>query len=507
MTNIMIIRFLLGCSVVIGLNSCTQNESKPNIVFILADDLGYGDVSVNNPVSILPTPAMDQVAAEGMRFTDAHSPSAVCTPTRYGILTGRYSWRTRLKRGVLWGIDSSLFDPNRNTMADLLRSQGYTTGCVGKWHLGMDFRDKDGKMLHDKKEYSQIQGSDEVDYSKNIGNSPLAHGFDFSYVITGSLNMYPYAYIEGDRFTEAATEFQPRTPHRLTVISGGPKAPGFDFEKVMEIFNDQAESFIVNSSKKKAPFFLYFPLTAPHKPVLPTSDFKGKSKLGIYGDFVMQVDDAVRRIDKVLEENNLKQNTILVVTSDNGSFMNRYNYIEEDHVDDWKAHGYNYQNHQANYNWRGTKADIYEGGHRVPLLVRWPGNVENGAVCDQTTTLTDWYATFADLLSHKISLNEAEDSFSLLPLLQGEQKWERPPVVHHSSKGMFSIREGKWKLIAGNGSGGREAPKGKAFERPYQLYDLESDPTETKNLIEIKVEIAAELEVSLENIRKNGRSR
>jgi arylsulfatase A-like enzyme len=481
--------------------------AQPNVVFILADDLGYGDVGANNPDSKIPTPHMDRVAAEGMRFTDGHSPSAVCTPTRYALLTGRYCWRTRLTRGVLWGIDKSLIDPNRSTMADVFKSKGYATACVGKWHLGMDIYDKNGKVLANNRKYESEPGSDPTDYSRKVGNSPLAYGFDESFTIVGSLNMYPYTYVEGDRFTTPATEFQPRTPHNISIISGGPKAPDFDFEAVVDRFNERAVSFIRKSAEAKKPFFLYFPLTAPHKPVLPTSKFKGKSKYGIYGDFVMQVDDAVGEVLTALDETKTAENTIVVVTSDNGSFMFRIDEEKPDHIADFTAVGYHVKNHQSNGVWRGTKADVYEAGHRVPLLVRWPGVVKPGSTTGETTTLTDWYTTIAEVVGHNLQDNEGEDSFSLLPALKGVGGFKRAAVINHSISGMFAIRDGKWKLIAGNGSGGRQAPKGRPFGRPYQLYDLETDPSETKNLIESHPEVAARLEKQLDDIRKAGRSR
>lgn len=490
----------------VPVNAAT-NPDAPNIIFILADDLGYGDVKANNPASQIPTPAMDRLAEEGMRFTDAHSPSAVCTPTRYGILTGRYCWRTRLKRGVLWGIDHSLMNPDRTTMADMLKAKGYSTACIGKWHLGLNFYDKKGEIVPSDRAYERVEGIDQIDYSRPVGNSPLTYGFDYSYIITGSLNMFPYTYIEGNQITEPATEFKPRTEHAITIISGGPKAPGFDFEQVVDVFTEKAVSFINESATEDNPFFLYFPLTAPHKPVLPTSSFKGQSDLGVYGDFVMQVDDVVAQIDEALEANDLKENTLLVMTSDNGSFMYRLSNDEIDHISDWTAHGYHTTNHQSNYIWRGTKADVYEGGHRVPTFVRWPGRVKAGSTCELTVTHTDWYATFAEIAWHKLADEEAEDSFSLIRLFHGAPAWNRAPVINHSSAGMFAIRDGYWKLIAGNGSGGRQHPRGKAFEGPYQLYNLHTDPMEEINLIDKHPDIAGILEAKLDAIRDRGRSR
>ncbi len=492
------------------MTSCAALAAEqPNVVFILADDLGYGDVGANNSMPKIPTPAMDRLSVEGMRFTDAHSPSAVCTPTRYGILTGRYCWRTRLQRGVLWGLDRSLIDPDRSTIADVFKSKGYTTACIGKWHLGMDVYDDAGKVIESSRHFAKEAGADTADYKRNVSNSPLAYGFDESFVIIGSLNMFPYTYVDGDRFTSAATEFQKKTKHAITIISGGPKAPDFDFEDVIDRFNERAVKFIKESSKRKKPFFLYFPLTAPHKPVLPTSAFKGKSKYGIYGDFVMQVDDAVGQVLKALDKAKVSDNTIVIVTSDNGSFMYRLDEAQQDHLQKYTAVGYHRKNHQSNGIWRGTKADIYEAGHRVPLLVRWPDTIKAGSVSDVTTTLTDWYATLAAVTDYELKDNEAEDSFSLLSVLRGDARsnFKRAPIINHSISGMFAIRDGKWKLIAGNGSGGRQAPKGKPFERPYQLYDLAADPSETKSLISLHPEVAEALERKLENIRNAGRSR
>jgi|TARA_Y100000385_G_scaffold231070_1_gene242904 arylsulfatase A-like enzyme len=499
--------FILGVASAFLIPISAEAAEPPNVVIILADDLGYGDVGANNPDSRIPTPAMDRVAAEGIRFTDGHSPSAVCTPTRYALLTGRYCWRTRLKSGVLWGIDPSLMDPKRSTIASMLKAKGYRTACIGKWHLGMDFRDKNGRPLKNDRKLQEQPGIDPVDYSKPVGNSPLTYGFHESFIITGSLNMYPYAYIDGDRFTQAATDFKPRTAHNITIISGGPKAPDFDFEAVVDTFNRRAVKFIRESAAAKKPFFLYFPLTSPHKPVIPSARFKGKSEYGIYGDFVIETDDAVGQILKVLDKTKQADNTIVVVTSDNGSFMFRIDEGKPDHIEDFSAVGYHPKHHQSNHIWRGTKADIYEGGHRVPLLVRWPSSIKAGSVSDHTTTLTDWFATISELVDHRMTDGEGEDSFSLVPLLKGNGTWQRAPVINHSINGTFAIRDGRWKLIAGSGSGGRQAPRGKPFERPYQLYDLTADPSERNNLIRLNPQLAKALEKKLDDIRDAGRSR
>lgn len=304
---------------------------------------------------------------------------------------------------MLWGIAHSLIDPDRSTLADILKAKGYRTACVGKWHLGMDFYDENGNLLDPDPRYAKEPGFDRVDYSRPVGNSPLAYGFDESFVINGSLNMSPYAYIDGDRFTQAATEFKPRTEHDITIISGGPKAPDFKFDAVIDTFNERAVRFIREAARADQPFFLYFPLTSPHKPVVPSARFKGKSDYGIYGDFVMETDAAVGRILQVLDETGQTENSLVVVTSDNGSYMFRIPEDEPDHVSDFRALGYHPKTHQSNFIWRGTKTDIYEAGHRVPMLVRWPAGIEAGSVSNHLTTLTDWYATLAELVDHQLT--------------------------------------------------------------------------------------------------------
>lgn len=495
--------FLVSVTVVLSLSAA----DKPNIIFILADDLGYGDVAANNSASRIPTPAMDRLAKEGMRFTDAHSPSAVCTPTRYAILTGRYCWRTSLNRGVLNGFGKALLEPDRITLPEMLRKQGYATACVGKWHLGLDLFAPNGERMNHQTNWEEQASSLQTGDQVRVENGPMKHGFDYSFILPGSLNMSPYAYVEGDNFTELASEDQPRTPHNITIISGGPKAPGFDFEAIIDMFNEKAETLIRERAEGDKPFFFYFPLTAPHKPVLPTPEFKDRSGYGIYGDFVMQVDDVVARLDTLLEETGLKSNTLVVMTSDNGSFMNRLTEGKMEHTEEFTVTGYHPDTHQSNYIWRGTKADIYEGGHRVPLLVRWPEAIEPGSICDRRISLVDWFATFAGMTGHSLEDDQAEDSFSLFPLLKGKDGWLRAPVITHSVGGMFAIAEGQWKLIAGNGSGGRQSPKGKPFERPFQLYDLGADPSETNDLIETHPDIAEQLERQLATIRTSGRSR
>ncbi len=477
--------------------SCKKNQTgpkdRPNIVFIFADDMGYGDVQAYNEKSRIPTPNLNRIAAEGMTFTDAHTSSAVCSPSRYSALTGRYCWRTWKKSGVLWPPeDKPLIGPDRLTVAGMLKKSGYGTACFGKWHLGIKWGlDEEGK----------------VDFNRPVRYGPVNVGFDEFYGIAGSLDMVPYVFIHNDRPSEQVTDTQPALKFPK-FIRKGPRGETFDAQKVLDVLTGKAVTFIKNQSEKETPFFLYLALTSPHKPVWPAERFAGITGLGPYADFVHQTDWTVGQVLSALDETGVADNTLLVFSSDNGSYMYKLKPDGKDHVGDETVQGYFPENHMANAHWRGTKADIWEAGHRVPFLVRWPHKVTEQAVCRETVCLTDLFATFADITGFDIPPKAGEDSFSLLPLLQGTQtSIQRTPVVHHSANGIFSLRRGKWKMVFGNGSGGRQAPVGTPFEKPYFLFDLEKDPRETTNLFKKHPEIALELLQMLEKIRKTGRSR
>lgn len=498
-------RFLVGLLVVLSglLSACqssvestllsTNATDRPNVVIILADDLGYGDVRCNNLKSPIPTPHLDALAAGGMRFTDAHTPSGVCTPTRYGLITGRYCWRTRLTRGVLNGYSTHLIDPERKTIADVMKSAGYHTAAIGKWHLGMDLpKQADGKGW---------------DFTGQVANSPNVNGFDYFYGITASLDFPPYVFIENDRF---ATPVTGRIGGKgfPSFWRPGELAEGFVHRESLDHLAEKAEAYIAEQAKADEPFFLYFPLTAPHKPTLPAERFEGKSGIGPYGDFIIQTDDVMGRIDQALKKAGVFDNTLVIFTSDNGSYMYRYEDGREDHTDKPSIQGYRATTHTANHIWRGTKADIHEAGHRVYFAARLPGVIKPGSTADQTVSLVDLFATMADLTEQPLPDDAAEDSFSMLSILQGEaEDKSRAPVIMHSANGTFAIRMGQYKLIAGSGSGGRGQPKSQPFDTPYQLYDLQKDPSETTNLIDKQPEIAAKLEAKLTEIRESGRSR
>ncbi len=436
-------------------------SQKTNIVFILADDMGYGDPGCYNDQSKIPTPNIDQLATEGIRFTDAHSPSAVCTPTRYGVLTGRYAWRSRMKSGVLNGYSRSLIEDNRSTVASLLKEQGYQTGCVGKWHLGFQSYN------------STIEDVEPVDYNQPLTPGPNQYGFDYFWGIPASLDMPPYVYVENNQPIELPTNQIEDSGHRRQngngFWRGGSIAPNFQHVDVLPDLTKQAVGYIEQAILKDNPFFLYFPLTAPHTPWMPIPEFEGKSRAGYYGDFTMQVDWSIGQVMSALESTGVADDTLIIVTSDNGSH--------------WYQNDIDKFGHRSNYHWRGQKADIWEGGHRVPFIIRWPNQIEAKTVCHQTICLTDLLATVSDITASPVS---AEDSVSILPALKNPNLDTpiRSSIINHSASGVFAIRQGDWKLIEGLGSGGFSTPrteKTKPNGPTGQLYNLAKDPRETTN--------------------------
>ena len=475
-------------------------QQRPNVVLVLADDLGFGDVQPNNPVSGIPTPAFNRLAREGMTFTDAHSGSSVCTPTRYGLLCGRYAWRTRLKKGVLNGYSEPLIEKTQPTLASLLNSAGYATACIGKWHLGLGWQSKTERPQNAR--HFIDNGKDAwVDFKQPVDDGPREHGFGYSYIIPASLDMSPYVYLENGNVTAL--------PEQVIEKRGFPQylrrgqiSDAFDHEASLTHLLKKADRFIRKSACEGKPFFLYFPMPAPHKPVIPMEKFRGKTELGPYGDFVAQVDWTVGGIVTALDQAGVADNTLLLVTSDNGSFMKRLpeNASVPDHVDDETIQAYAPSNHRANGVFRGTKADIYEAGHRVPFFARWPGKINSGVKNSSVICLTDILATVCEAAGVAVDSSHSEDSFSFLPsaLALPDRVYHRErAVIHHSAAGIFAVRDGSWKLILGSGSGGRELPKGKPFQRPFQLYNLLSDPREQRDQLKENPDKARQLEQEL----------
>lgn len=452
-------------------------SAKPNIVVVLADDFGFGDAACYDPkFSKIPTPNIDRLAREGMSFTQAHSSSAVCSPTRYGLLTGRYNWRSRLQGGVLGPYAAPLIASNRLTVAGLLQQQGYYTAAIGKWHLGWQWPKRDGKEVFDEP----------------IKEGPTARGFNY-YFGTDVPNYPPYAFIENDHVTVQPTaRFVASKDKSLVVHRDGPMAPGWRFDRILPTLAEKAVDYIGQRAKAKQPFFLYFALTTPHEPIAPSEQFKGKSGISGVGDLIMESDWALGQVLAALAKNGLAENTLVIFTSDNGHCA--YTGLEP----------FEKAGHRVSGPFRGYKMDIWDGGHHLPFIARWPGVVQPGSLCAQITSHNDLMATCAEITGAKIPATDGEDSFSILPLLKGENHPIREAVVTHSAQGMFAMQRGEWKLIVGQGSGGGHA--GDTGPEPGQLYDTPADIGEAKNLYAQHPEIVAELTALLKRYVEDGRS-
>lgn len=498
--------YLLFCFVssLYLITACAQKpptNSNPNIVLILADDLGYGDVGAYNNQSKISTPNIDKLAHEGLSFTDAHSNSSVCTPTRYGILTGEYAWRSRLSKGVLLGYSPSLIPEEKNTIAKVLEGNGYHTACIGKWHLGVDWKLKSGEYLTAplNEEYTQklrnFKDVNKIDFTKPAKGGPKGAGFDYSYILPASLDFEPYCYLENNLLTEALDTFTNgndlKTGFTGAFWRKGHMSSSFKHDDVLPIFTNKAIDYIKNREGKEQPFFLYFPLNAPHTPWVPKDDFKGLSEAGQYGDFVAMVDAAVGQVLSQLEKSGFDDNTLILFTSDNGAY--------------WKPEFIERFNHKSNGNFRGMKADAFEGGHRVPFIAKWTGKIEAGITNKQTISLTDIYATIQGIVGEE-GTTKPKDSYNITDILLGKNNSiERAPVVHHSGKGYFAIRCGDWKWIEGLGSGGFSEPKVVEYEDGMptgQLYNLKEDLAEKENLFFEEPHLADSLANELEKIRR-----
>lgn len=454
--------------VFMALATVATGADKPNIVYIICDDLGYGDVHCLAPeTSKIPTPHADRLASEGMTFTDAHSGSSVCSPTRYGVMTGRYSWRTWLQRGVVTGFAPSLIATNRTTVAGFLKQQGYHTAAIGKWHLNFEYLDpKTGERYTQDTHKTPPVGA-------KIPDGPVDRGFDFYHGFHHARNM------------EAVIENDQVIAHDDTI-------------NMLPRLTRQAVAYIDSQAGQDQPFFLYLPLGSPHTPIVPSPEWQGKSGLGDYGDFVMQTDNVVGEVTAALKKHHMDDNTLVIFTSDNGCS---------------KAAGIPAlakQGHIVSAHLRGSKADIWDGGHRIPFIVRWPGHVRPGSHSDQLICLTDLFATVGQLLGASVPSDSCEDSVSFLPALSGQKITStRAGVIHHSYSGHFAYRQDQWKLILAKGSGGWTSPKENempAGSPRAQLYDLSVDPGETNSVYLDQPDIADRLLMQLTSDITAGRS-
>ncbi|MFK7788116.1 MAG: arylsulfatase [Phycisphaeraceae bacterium] len=459
--------FVLLCTGRISVYAEVSSVSaKPNIVYIMADDQGWGDANCNNPDSPIPTPGIDRIAREGMRFTDAHSASAVCTPTRYALLTGRYAWRPRPQKGVLVGNKDPLIAEKKTTIGELLKREGYRTACIGKWHLGFKYAYPEGAKTKNRNDLGNVLA---VPIGTKIIGGPTTRGFDTFQGFHHAREMATW--MVSDEVTE-----------------------NIHVKAMLPRITSSAVDYIQSRGENNdGPFFLYLPLSSPHTPIVPDEAWEGKSKINAYADFVMQTDDTVARVLKAIDDAGLSKNTIVIFTADNGTSPRA-------EFDQLKKHG-----HDPVAGLRGHKADIWEGGHRVPFVVRWPGVIEAGTVTDEPICLNSLMATCADLLGVELGADEGVDSFSILPVLRGEKINEptHPAIVHHSISGKFAVRIGDWKYIHAKNSGGWS--KG-GDDKPSQLYNLREDRGEQVNLIDKEGERAEAMRQSMMALIQRGRS-
>lgn len=485
----------------------------PNVVFIFADDMGYGDISALNPESKVKTPNIDELVTKGLSFSNAHASASVCTPSRYGLLTGRYAFRSEHGAYGIGGFTKPVIEPGRRTLANLLKDAGYYTGIVGKWHLGLDWHTNDGK----KASLDNATGYSNVDYSRLVATGPNSFGFDYSFIHPASLDIPPYVFLRNHQVVDPdvvlTTNVYPRQRENTAYAwdkkhtddravywekgvwwREGEMSGGFRVENCLGTLVDEGVAFIAKHAKESPdmPFFLYLPLTGPHTPWLPSEKNRGKSGAGLYGDFVLDIDDVVGRVREVLEKSGVADNTLLIFSSDNGAY--------------WPDEEMLLYGHDSNAGRRGQEGDIWDGGHRIPLVLSWPDRIEGGKVSTSLVSLTDFYATFAALTGQHVEGGQGDDSNNMLPVLEGSLNHEvRKEMVHHSSKSMYSIRQGGWKYIEGLGSGGFTDP---AMVEPGeadpvgQLYREDDDPNERNNLYLQYPEVVRELADKLGSIKQ-----
>lgn len=494
--------------------SNTDTNRPPNIVIVLADDMGYGDLGCYNDQSKIPTPYLDQLASEGMRFTDAHAPASVCTPTRYGLLTGRYCWRTALKRLALWSWDPPLIEPDRLTLPQMLKEHGYHTAAIGKWHLGWDWPLQEGGYIGDEfdghtlPEDKRQQYSRQIDFQRPIRSGPTARGFDTFFGVD-TPNGPPYCFIENERTVGLPSVWKSKgmfgvlmTDYNAQIAQferahPGPALPAWDLSLIMPTVVQRAVQYIEQQDQAQ-PFLLYLPLTAPHTPIAPSPHFIGQSGAGWYGDFVHQVDWSVGEIREALARTGLAKDTLFIVTSDHGP-VHRDGTEMSGAVGSLKQYG-----HDPSRPWRGMKGDIWEGGHRVPFIAHWPGRIPSHSTCHEPILLTDLMRTIAGLIGYPLPNTAGEDSFDIGPVLLGQATSPiREHLVFHSARGMFAIRQGPWKLILGKGSGGMPRPGTPSEDGAAgQLYNLADDPSEQHNLYDERPDIVEYLSQLLARIKE-----
>ncbi len=500
----------------------STSSNLPNVIIILADDMGYGDVSGLNPRAKTYTPNIDLLIRRGLTFSTAHASASVCTPSRYGLLTGRYGFRSDKAAKGISGFHGPVIENSRSTLANVFSKAGYQTACIGKWHLGLEWSTLDGNSMAS---YDNNTGTSNIDFTKPVKNGPNHHGFDYSFIHPASLDMPPYVFLRNGMATDhkiwLTNQVYPSSQEDTEVSwdkkhtqegdvywnkgvwwRKGEIAASFKVENCLSEIKEEGINFIkkqnfINQTKSEdsqQPFFLYLPLTGPHTPWLPEDKYKGKSALGDYGDFVLNIDGIVGEIYQTLVDLDIDEETIIIFTSDNGAY--------------WPEEEIIAQSHDSNWGSRGQKGDIWDGGHRIPLVMHWPNHIAEGQTYDGLISLTDFYATFKELTNQAMEVNEGEDSFSFLSVLFNGLPSNRSSMIHHSSKAMFAIRDRGWKLIDGQGSGGftESSSEVGGTSAPGQLYWIESDNIESNNYYLEKPTRVAELKTKLTQQIESGRS-
>lgn len=512
---------LIAIGVGLACDGQPQAERLPNVLLILADDLGYGDVSAYNDRARVRTTHIDALAQQGLRFTDAHSPSTVCTPTRYGILTGRMPFRNGMS-GVFTGVDGPcLIEEGRLTLPQMLREVGYATAMVGKWHLGMTFADSEGRPVHEielpsetraERASAGVERVRRVDFERPVPDGPLHRGFErFFGTVACPTTDWLYAWVDGDRVPVPPVSLLNREPLPKHPYANdnrrGLIAPDFDLERVDLVFLERSLQFLKDHSKQSPdePFFLFHSMQAVHLPSFAAPEYQGKSPAGPHGDFLLEMDSIVGELLAALDRLQLASNTLVIFTSDNGPEVTTTFHMRNDH------------GHDGARPWRGVKRDQWEGGHRVPTIARWPGKIKAGTTTDQTFNLTDLMATLASLTGYSLPDDAAEDSFDFAPVLTGDHDGRpvREFTLHQTNRLELAIRQGPWKYLDHVGSGGNDysRPQLAAFAidagapgAPGQLYNLDADPGETRNLYFEEQETAQLLKASLQRLAAAGRS-
>jgi len=501
--NLLAILFVIDVLIGPSAFAATVDSQRPNVVILYADDMGYGDLGVQNADSKIPTPHLDGLAREGMRFTDAHSSSGICTPSRYALLTGRFHWRKF--HDIVNSFDPPRLDEAELTMAEMFRAKGYRTAAIGKWHLGWNWSD----ILHPaatpatRNGKSRIYAPSDFDWSRPISGGPLSHGFDY-YFGDDVPNFPPYAWFENDRVVAPPTEpltITPKTAEGSWQARPGPMLKDWDFYAVIPRLTERTVEWIAEQRESDKPFFLYVPFNSPHAPIVPTSEFVGRSNAGGYGDFMVQTDDNVGRILQALDENGLAENTLVIFTADNGAERYAYDRIRN-------------FGHRSSGPLRGLKRDLYEGGHRVPFLVRWPGKVSAGSVSDALVSQVDLMATLAAIIDYELPAGQADDSFDMLPVLRENKPSPRRTIVHNTFAGAYAVRRDRWLLVAAQSGAHSSVPPWFDMENGYanddapgQLFDLGDDLAQHKNLYAERPEVVRELTGLLEELRSKGQVR